>query len=432
MIALYCVDSQAAKTHGRITIGSTAITERYKSNNFGSTANDFLIASARFYYKISELGDDKWEIVTDLRDKNDFFGKLNQEQLQLDAKNEFQVRQLSARWINPAGSWSSQMGRFQISEAGAVFIDGADTEYRINPEWKTGFFAGLNPKSIERSYLEFDPNAQQTGTYLTYQSKDRDWDGNKYATHGLVQQKYKGETERTFLFQNIVYQWQADSRIIHTAYFDFVPTSKIQTLNFLYQQWWTEVFSTELGYLLIDVVEYRRNQGVLEKLAPSPYSEIHLNTDARLDKTQTLKFSTHAGKRSIDNLQKFEVALGYNKNQFMSAKVDLLTEAGFRKNFTSNDIFIKLNAGYFSKSWEFFIDQQFEQNKNDDGTTTNPLITEIGATSYISRNFFATGSFQRTADENVTIFSTQLRLIYRFGNQETAPLRDGAPPRGAL
>ena len=431
-ILLDSENSYATKTHGRLTLGSTAITERYKTDAFGSTSNDFLIASARLFYKVTEVGDDKWEFVSDLRDKNDFFGKLNQEQLQLDNKNEFQIRQLSSRWLNPQGLWSSQMGRFQILETGSVFVDGASLEYRYSSEFKSGFFAGLNPKSIEKSYLEFDADAQQAGTYFTYQSKDRGWDENKYITHGFVQQKYKTETERTFLFQNIVYQWEADSRIINTAFFDFTPVSKFQTLNFLYQQNWSKKVNTEIAHLLIDVIEYRRQQGVLEKLEASPYNESRFEIDYLIDRNQTLKTSALYGTREIDHLTKTELNLGYNINQFISNKVDFLSQIGFRKNFTSNDIFLKCNVGYFSKAWELFADQQIEQNKNVDGTTTNPIITEIGATSFISKQFFVTGSFQRTADENVIIYSTQLRLIYRFGDQETAPLRDGAPPRGTL
>lgn len=431
-LLLWCHEAHAIKTHGRIILGTSAITERYNSNTFGSTSNDFLVLSGRFFYKISELGNDKWEIVTDLRDKNDFFGKLNQEQLQLDPKNEFQVRQFSTRWVNPAGSWSSQFGRFQLIEPGAVFVDGANGEYRFNPEWKTGLFAGLNPKSIEKSYLEFDAYAQQAGAYLTYQSKDRGWDENSYVTHGIVQQKYKNETERSFLFQNVIYQWQDDSRIINTAYFDFVPSSKLQTLIFLYQQWWNEIMSTEIGHLHIDVIEYRRNQGVLEKLVPSPYDESHVDFEFRTAKYQNLKLDLRSGKRQIDNLQRTEADLTYNLSQFFSRNVDFQTRIGYRKNFTSNDVLAKFNIGYFSKSWEFFLDQQFEQDKNIDGTTTNPVISEIGATAYLTRRFFMTTSFQRTADENVTIYSTLFRMIYRFGDQETAPIRDGAPPRGAL
>lgn len=422
----------ATKTSGRISLGATSVSEKYAQSTSGSTTNDILIASGRFFYKIIDLGTDKWEIVTDIRDKNDFFGHLNKDLLQLDSKNDFQIRQLSARWLNPAGAISTTMGRFQVLEAGSVFVDGANLEYRITRELKTGIFAGLNPKKIESPNLEFQQDAQEAGLYLTYQSKSRDWDDNFYLTHGLVQQKYKSETERSYLFQNLVYQWQEDSRVINTAYFDFVPSSKVQTLNFLYQQWLNDIFSTELGYLRIDVIEYRRKQGLLEKLTASPYSETHLSVDSRIDRKQTLKAKVSFGQREIDSLKKTEYSIGHNISQLFSDKVDLQTQIGIRKNFTSDDQFFKFDIGYFSKSWELFINQQFEQNKNIDGTTSHPLTSELGVTSYLSRQFFITGSFQRIADETVTIYSTLFRLSYRFGDTESAPIRDGAPPRGAL
>lgn len=49
----------AMKTNGRITLGGVAITERYKSDAFGSTSNDYLLGTARFFYKISDVGADR-------------------------------------------------------------------------------------------------------------------------------------------------------------------------------------------------------------------------------------------------------------------------------------------------------------------------------------------------------------------------------------
>ena len=422
----------AAKSTGRIVIGATAVTERYTTSEFGSSSNDALVASARYFYKVSDIGEDKWETILDFRDKNDFFGKLNKEQLQLESKNEFQVRQLTARWVNPQGALSAQVGRFQVFESGSTYLDGAAGEFRFNPEWKTGLLAGLNPKSLEKSYLEYNANAGQSGAYLTYQSRDRDWNENQYLTLAMVNQTYYSKTERSFLFNNFVYQWNADSRVINTLYYDFVPSAKVQTLNFLYQQRITNRLTSELGALHLDVVEYKRVQNLLEKLPSSPYDETRLQFEYKVSDDNNLGIEFLSGRRKFDLLTKEEVVLGYDFNNLFSRSFDLRTQAGYRKNFTSKDSFFRLNMGYYSSNWEIYLDNQIGQNKNDDGTKTNPLITDLGVTNYFSKQLYLNFSVQRAAQEGVNIIATFFRIGYRFGNQEIPPVRDGAPPRGAL
>lgn len=420
------------KSSGRITLGGVAITERFSSELYGSTSNDYLLGTGRIFYKITEYGDSAWDYTVDLRDKYDFFGKLNREQLSLEGKNEFQVRQLNARWPNKNGTLGLQFGRFHLSEAGAIFVDGAEIESHLGAEWRLGLFGGLNPKSVEKSYLDFNPDAVQAGMFATYQAKDEGWNRNLYFSHGFVQQKYKSEDERSFLFHNMVFQWEEFSRIISYLNYDFIPSTKVQTANVIYQQKLGQQFSSELGYLKIDVLEYRRNQGVLEKIDPSPYSESRAQILRRNGHNSEVALEYSSGLREVDQLRREEFVVGYSHNEFLSRKVDFRIKAGNRTNFTSKDTFSRLSLGYFSRRWEFSIDGQYETRNNDDGTTTHPLTVEVAATQFYSKEIFLTGSFQRAADENVTIMSTFLKIGYRFGNQQIPPIRDGASPRGAL
>lgn len=422
----------ALKTNGRITLGGVAITERYKSDAFGSTSNDYMLGTSRFFYKVSDLGEDRWELTSDFRDKHDFFGKLNREDLVLQSKNDFQVRQLSARWINPKGSYSAQFGRFQLPEAGAVFVDGVETEYRFNYLWRAGVFGGFNPKSVENSYLQLETDAQQAGTFVTYQSKDDGWYKNLYFSHGLVNQKYKSQDERSFFFHNLVYQWEEFSRLISYLNYDFVPSSKLQTMNLIYQQRWSPEYSSELNHLMIDVIEYRRKQGLLEKLDASPYTESRVQLNRKNSPRSDIGLELSSGQRQVDKLKREEVALGYSQTEVFVRNVDLRFKLGSRNNFTSKDSFAKISLGYFSRKWEYSIDTDYEINANTDGTTTHPLTVELSLTNYYSKEIFLTGSFQRAADENVAIMSTFVKVGYRFGNQEIPPVRDGAAPRGAL
>lgn len=422
----------ATKTNGRITLGGVAITERYKSDAFGSTSNDYLLGTSRFFYKISDLGDDRWELTSDLRDKHDFFGKLNKEDLLLQSKNDFQVRQLSARWINPKGAYSAQFGRFQLPEAGAVFVDGAEAEYRFSYLWRAGLFGGYNPKSVENSYLQLETDAQQAGGFVTYQSKDDGWYKNLYFSHGLVNQKYKSQEERSFFFHNLIYQWEEYSRVISYLNYDFVPSSKLQTMNFIYQQRWNTEYSTELNQLMIDVIEYRRVQGLLERLDASPYTETRAQVNRKNSARSDMGIELSSGQRQVDKLKREELTLGYSQTEVFLRNVDLRFKLGWRNNFTSKDNFAKIALGYFSRKWEYSIETDYEVNVNNDSTTTHPLTLELSLTNYYSKEIFLTGSFQRAADENVTIMSSFVKVGYRFGNQEIPPVRDGAAPRGAL
>lgn len=422
----------AYKSTGRIILGAAAITERFASDQYGSTSNDYLFGSGRIFHKLTDLGDSRWELTTDLRDKYDSFGKLNREQLTLEGKNEFQIRQLSARWPNKEGHYGFQVGRFQLPEAGAVFVDGAEAEYRYNVEWRSGIFGGLNPKSVEKSYLQFEPDALQAGVFATYQSKDEGWNKNLYFSHGFVRQTYKAQDERSFFFHNLVYQWEEFSRLISYLNLDFVPSTKVQTANIIYQQSWGPHYSSELGYLNIDVLEYRRKQGVLEKLNPSPYSESHVQVQRKSDQKSQVSLELSSGVREYDQLRRDEVLAAYSQAEFFSKNVDLRLKIGSRNNFTSKDVFASAGVGYFSRKWEYSFDGQYEIDNNIDGSTTHPLTLEISATNFYSREFFLTGSFQRAADENVTVMSTFLKIGYRFGNQEIPPIRNGASPRGTL
>lgn len=422
----------ALKTAGRLTLGISTTTERFTSNDLGSDKNDTLFSSQRIYYRVSEIGADQWDVVTDLRNKYDSFDKLNKELYQLDPKDEFQVRQLSLQMVNPDGSFSPIIGRFQISEAGSVFVDGVNLQYRPMASLTTGLFAGLNPKQIDKSYLISDSQATQAGAFITYHKKNGSWDTNAYLSHGYVQQKYNNIDERTFLFHNGVYQWEADSRILSLAFFDFIPRSHVQTLYLVYQQKLTTNLSSEVGHLAIDAFEYLRRQNVLEKLEPSSYKEAHIGFEYKVTPESTLNLTYSAGERSSDSLKRTEGVLGYRLLNFISKNWDTRISYTGRKNFTSQDSILAWSLGYFSKSFEVVFDADYALQKNDDGTITHPNNVELNYTQFFSNSVFATLALQRAADESVTIIGTFFKLGYRFGSNELPPIRDGAAPRGSL
>lgn len=433
IFAIYaCQNAYAAKTTGRISIGTTAITERFSSQEYGSDKNDELYSSQRLTYRIYELGTDQWEFATDLRNKYDMFGSLNKTQLQLDPHDEFQVRQLSAQRMALNLKWYPRIGRFQVSEAGSVFVDGVDIAYKPQSESKFGLFAGYNPKQISNPYLRSDIKSNHFGIYHNYQDKNLSWDKNFYVSHGFVEQFYDSQSSRQFLFHNLNYQWKNDSRFMSLAYIDFYPNIYIQTLNLLFQQKIQNTLNFELGALGIDVVEYQIRQNILSKINPSPYKEAFFQIEYKPSIDTSIIPYISYGQRSYDQLIRNEASLIYRLTNFISRRWDTEFKVSLLKNFTSQDSFYYWTLGYFSKNFETSLDTSYGIQKNDDGSILHPLNTEISASYFFSDALYSSISFQRAANENLVIMGTFFRIGYRFGNQKTAPIRDGAAPRGRL
>lgn len=422
----------ASKSYGRFSIGGFTATEKFASDNFGSNSNDEMVLSSRLFYKATSSGDGAWEFVSDLRDKHDFFDKLDRERLQLTDKNEFQARQLSTRWANPNGKVSASLGRFPVADVGAIYTDGLLAEYRWSPGFWSSLFGGKNPQSDSHSYLQFNPKANIVGTGITYQAKTGGWDKNFYLTHGLVSETYESETDRNFLFHQMNLQWQENSRILSLLYVDFIPRTYVQNGSFIWQQQYTENVASELGILGMDSIQYYRHQGVRETLPPSAYQEAQAKISLGNPRASKWTLAGLSGKRAYDQKDKTEASLSYFQTQLLTRKVDAYLKIGGRKNFISQDTFARTGFGYFSRKWEYNLDIEYSSEKYNDGTLMHPLVTEFSISNSLSRSLFWTGSVQRAADEKVTIITSFFKLSYRFGEAEGAPQRDTAPLWGPI
>ncbi|HEY8269344.1 MAG TPA: hypothetical protein VIG33_00525 [Pseudobdellovibrionaceae bacterium] len=432
--SLFCKENKAlaAKSYGRFVFGGFTATEKFTTDAFGSDSNDEMVFSSRLFYKVTNMGEGNWEFVSDLRDKHDFFDKLDRERLQLTDRNEFQARQINTRWVNPGGQLSLSLGRFPVQDVGAIYTDGVLAEYRWTPSLWSSFFGGKNPQAESHSYLTFNPQANIAGAGLTYQSRTGGWARNFYLTNGVVSESYGNETDRSFLFHEMNYQWEENSRILSLMYFDFVPRSYIQNGSLIWQQEYTENLSSELGILAMDSIEYYRHQGIRETLPPSPYQEAQAKFSIGSPRSSRWTLGTISGHRAYDQKNKTEVSLSYFQSRVFAPNWDLYAKGGNRNNFVSTDTFFRTGAGYFSRKWEFSLDVGYATEKHEDGTLLHPLEIEFSVSNSISRTLFWTGSIQRATDESVTILTSFFKLGYRFGEAETAPRRDAAPLRGPI
>lgn len=430
----YGPGAQAARYSGRITLGSYVSAESYSATSADTSPNDFATVSNRFFLNYADFGLSGVSLTTDVRDKHDFFDRLDKERLQLNASNAFQLRRLSATYDQSGRRFFTTFGRFPVQEAGATQTDGIESGVKITEMWRLAAFAGYNPKTLDTSYLTFQKDRTVFGLWTAYQPRFDFWKRYLRQSAAFVVEKYQSQTDRNYLYNSFVFQWSAPSQISAQAYVDFVPSSKMQNGNLSYNQEWVQGLTTTLSFSRIDVIEYARRQGLLETRSPSPYTEESLRVKGDLSNSLSLYSEVSSGLRSIDNLKRTEVSVGTVATRFLSRYLTAKLEGASRKNFASTDTLIRSEIGFFSNKWEFIfkVDAGVSQETGTDAMTVHPIELEVGTAYFISKQLYMTLNLQSARDERVKILSGFFKLGYRFGTQEVAPLRDGAPPIGSL
>jgi hypothetical protein len=425
----------ASDYFGRLSLGNFFSTERYVATTVDSSSSDYLTFSGRAYLRILDIGEGKWDFVIDLRDKYDQFDSLNKTKLQLEPKNYFQARQLYFGNFQVQTKNNYLIGRFSLPEAGGAYVDGLAYQHRTSPAYRIGAFAGLSPLNELTQSLELRSNTSTWGLISAYEPKDLTSSNNIIFSHSLVSQSFGSEVDRRYFYQYAFYQWSAASRILSNIYLDTLPSVYLQnwSLN------WDQGLGNELSppniihvHLLgVDTIRYRRIQNIRETLDSSPYNQTRLQWDLIPRARVTISPSFTYGKRNLDGLTKQELRLKTNLSGWLKPQYDFGFSFGSRKNFVSNDQFISITAGYFSDRFELSLDLDY--SKEIAATETLTPITALLNASYVrNKNLFFSISGESSRDEKVQIAAFFAKVTSRFGSKETAPLRDGAPPRGAL
>lgn len=433
LIALSARSANAeARYSGRFTFGSYVSSETFLQATDGATWNDFATASSRFFVNVQNISTSGLNFTADLRDKHDFFDKLDSENLALTGTNSFQVRRLSVNADAANYRVIGSVGRFAVDEAGTVQTDGVELGYKIRDSLRVAGFAGFNPRSSNRSYLEFNKDQSNFGLWTSYQPQFEKWGRYFRQSNALVVEQYKGQTDRAFWYQNLSYQWRVYSQFNLLLYLDFVPRTNVQNANLSYTQVFFNSLQTSLGASRIDVIEYARRQAIRDHLTPSPYTETSLTLSQRISGRLSVRLASKYGVRSLDSKKRNEFALGLLSTQLFSTPMTGKIFAISRKNFTAQDTLGRLELEFFLKKWEGSA--MFETGISRDETSglLHPKTGELGLAYLLSKELYTMGSLQYTSDENVRVLSGFFKLGYRFGNKELTPLRDGAPPLGTL
>ena len=430
IFSLLTLEGMAATYTGRATVGGFISREHFSLESDGTYNNDFATFSSRLYTRYSDLEDSHFEATLDLRDKHDFFEKYDAERLALTGKNTPQLRQLSLKYANQNSPFIATAGRFPITDAGAVNIDGLDAGFKWNSDWKSLVFAGHDPKLPNQTYFQQNPGAYAYGAYTVYQPVISSWRKSVLNSTAFVIKKVDQHIDRKYFYDFFLYEWDSPNRIIGMLYLDFVPKTIMQTGMISYDQKIQDNWMTNLQFLGIDTIEYSRRRGILETLAPSPYKELSFSLRQNLNASASLQFFSMYGKRYADQKTIQELSFGPELSQMWHKEISGSFKFGYRKNFTSNDYFSKINLGYYPKNWEFVLDESLAIQKST--TTEHPIITEFSVSHFISRALYATASAQNAVSEIANIYSFSLFIGYRFGSKDVPPLRDGAPPRGRI
>ncbi|MEQ1665914.1 MAG: hypothetical protein ABL927_11115, partial [Bdellovibrionales bacterium] len=394
--------------------------------------NNFATASMRYFYQAENFKRPDWKFTADLRDKNDFFSKVDREQLSLTNSNTLQARQVSFRYDNEKHGNVYEAGRYAIPDAGNVYNDGATLGWRQNSTWSGELFAGYNPKEINESYLEFNTDATQYGALLRYLPKSETWTKRILVNTAVVEKRNYEETDRRYIYNQSVYQWAQDSLVASMLYLDFIPRTYVQTALVNYNQAWGNFIQTEMTLSAIDVIEYRRIQSVRETLSPSPYKELSVRTIYTKNLPQRWSGTVLYGHRELDEKDRIALIGDLQMPRFLSKNMDFLLRVTTKREFTKLGNYLTAGWGYYGRKYELDVQTTLGSEDQTSGNTLHPVIIDSNVGTQISKKFFGAGGLQYSHDENAQIISMFFKVTYRFGTKDLPPLRDGAPPRGRL
>lgn len=395
--------------------------------------NDVAILSERLFVNYSQILESNNELTLDLRDKLNFFDKLNSETLRLDSSNKIQLHQLNLKNSN-ATSVNYRVGRFPVTEAGAIYLDGVELGSQStfsNFITRYSLFFGLNPQVSDQSELNFTKDANAYGGYVVFESKGENWDNYLYSTFSLARQTYKSEVDRTYIYNNTMYQTGSGSSLSLLGYLDLEPEINIQNLWASYLYTFTNKFRWRNSISTIDTIQYSRVKDIRETLPNSKYHQMSTSLQSPGNAKDYYELKVSAGLREYDKKNKLELKYGYNISEFIYNDLTLGVRTGLRKDFVNNAVSLGASLLFTNLRREISLSQDL-QYETINKVNNYVSITELSYTRFFDRSLFGIISGQNIWDKDVSILSVLFKISYRFGEGGQAPLRDGAAPMGQL
>ncbi len=422
------------KYQGRFSTGAFLSNETLNTKDgdiYTGQGNDFLIFTGRLYFSAQEMGESNLDTTVDLRDKYNSFEVLDKRSKTLAAKHTFQVRQMFIGNTSSKSDYQFQLGRFQILQGAYSYVDGLNLQKKFDKD-VLGIYGGYNPVLLGKNYLDYNDKAMTYGAFYTYTSHTRTWNKHFQNSTAFAQNTYEGQTDRSYLFNSTLYQWQAGAYFWSQFYLDFIPRTYVQNGLIFFQQPITEKLTGKLGLRAYDIVQYRRVQNIREKLQPSPYQEIETEFRYKIRPNIIWDTDLSTGERQLDDYNYHRVRNTLSFPRLFSKEMDGGLFHFWRQSFTNVGHFVGGSIGYYARTMEYDFFATYGEEKQTDNSFLHPIIIEGNMAWHFSRTLFSALSLQAARDEKSDIMSLFFKLTYRFGNTSIAPIRDGAAPRGRL
>ena len=417
--------------HGSLLSGGYLAREDVTGEIELNTDNDRAVYSGRAFLDVNRIGSQQYQFTADLRDKHDFFDKIDTQRLQLSGKNTPRLRQLVFRDPGTSHSLFWSAGRFLPAENNIIYNDGLEAGIHLSTNHKVGIFGGYRPKINEERAATLGSNSYQTGIYHVYQNDTSSWDEGKYLSNMLVYapQYFDDLPTPTVAFINQGFlHLSANNRLATYLNLQGTPDVRVEDAKVELDKRFDQKLSTRFIASRIDQIEYRNQRDILDRLPPTAYSQAKIAGQYRLNETIRIDANLLAGKREADRLRKYEMSGGANFTKLAAGHLAMSVILGARRGFNSRDLFAASTLSRFAEKWLIDADLRVTRQNRDSGIIRNQYVVGSNLGFYVTRALLATVGAELAKDENVTIISGLLTIGYRFGSRELTPLRDVAPP----
>lgn|GEM_PF-5312601 len=427
-LGLLSLPAQSMDTRGQIRIGAYTRTVTFKEAVLGETNNDEYVISSQVKLDLLNLTEDRGQVLFEVRDKIDNFGKLERENLRLTSYNRFQVRTAAYRkpWENNRFYYT--VGRFQLSEANIRSHDGAELGYRYSREIRTGLFVGQGPEDI-LTPLYVDPETQsvnnmQAGAYVTYDTKVGAEDSS-YLTQAIAQAPSYDITDaenHAYYYQQGMWTFTPTHRLVTQVLYDVSPNSQLRR-GYVSYTYLTEKYRAMSYFQQTTTEDYLIKQTLEDSLVPSAVQSLNFELRHRYSPTFSLDYSLSYGRRSADGLTRTEYALGTLFPRLFSSSGSARAQFGIRNNFQSKENFLKVGYDYWSRSFGLGVSHVINNENYEDGTKNTRQISLIDMGFFFFDDFRGSLGYQREQDKSVQANAMFVMVGYRFGSGAVSPVR---------
>jgi len=391
------------------------------------------IFAHRFYFSSTNINNSDQSLIFDIRDKHDLFGKVAKERRNLNSKNSLQVKTLQYKFGENNKKYYFGIGRHVVKNTGGKIIDGFEIKKKQSRRFDFSLFAGYNPQTYGESELKWNSHKIVTGITSHWAPNKNTWGKNNFITNALILEEIENSSNRVYLQNSFLLNNQENSIFQGVSFLDLTPTLYIQNIWLSYLFFKSRFTRYSISITSVDQVLQTKQSDVFDNLDASRYSEITTKISSRIRASHnSLTTRFRYGKRQSDNKEKLEATSGINIPSLI-LKSDLSNfKLGIRNNFDYKEALLSFSTIIPTNSFEFFLDQDIIVRRYKNSKIITPIVSELGLTYMTSKSLFLTTSVQYAKDDKVNIFSLFFKLVYRFGNKATTPLRNGKVRKGRL